>query len=72
MKKNFAELPRPLITASLRHRTTEAIIEDIKRSEADGARSFILHIPLMNEEYHNFTEFTKIASSTEFPIMAIN
>ena len=72
MKKRFSELQRPLIVGSLRQRTVGAVIEDIQKSEADGARAFILHIQLMNDDCRNYTSFKDIASATECPIMAIN
>jgi 3-dehydroquinate dehydratase len=70
--KNFAQLPRPLIVGSLRHKTVDSVIDDVKKSEADGAKAFILHIQLLNEEYHNFESFKRIADSTDCPVMAIN
>jgi 3-dehydroquinate dehydratase len=72
MKKSFSELPRPLIVGSLRHKTADSVIDDIKKSESDGAKAFILQIQLMNEKYHDFESLREIAESTECPIMALN
>lgn len=72
MKKSFAKLPHPLIVGSLRHRAVNEIVEDIKKSEDDGAKAFILHIQLLDEKYQNFDSFKEIAGTTEYPIMAIN
>ena len=69
---SFTELPHPLVVGSIRQRSPLEAIADIKASETDGAKAFIYHIQLMDEQYHNFTFFQKIANSTVCPIMALN
>ena len=72
MKKSFTELARPLIVSSLRQLDEKAVLDDIRKSEADGAKAFILHIELLEEKYKNYAVFKRIADATKHPIMALN
>ena len=56
---------------SIRQRTANEAIGDIKISEQAGARAFILHIQLLNETERTFDGFKAIADSTDYPVMAI-
>lgn len=72
MKVNFTDLPRPLLVGSLRHANVAGAIADIKASESDGARAFILHIQLLDEEHRRPESLRKVFASTRYPVMAIN
>lgn len=72
MVQSFSQLPRPLIVGSVRQKTADAAIAEIQAEEAVGARAFILHIQMMDAQYHTFADFQKIAACTKCPIMAIN
>lgn len=72
MSKTFLGHKRPILVGSIRQPTVSDAIADIKNCEHDGADAFILHIHLMEEEYHTFDSFKQIADRTPLPIMAIN
>lgn len=72
MSKTFLGHNRPILVGSIRQPTAKDVLADIKNCEHDGADAFILHIQLMEEEYHNFDCLKQIADSTSLPIMAIN
>ena len=72
MNKTFLGHNRPLLVGSIRQGTPKYATSDIKNCMCDGADAFILHIQLMEEQYHNFDCFKQIAASTDLPIMAIN
>lgn len=72
MKVKFTDLPRPLLVGSLRHADAARTIADIKASELDGARAFILHIQRLDEEYRRPEELRRVFASTRYPVMAIN
>ncbi|MDY3846292.1 MAG: type I 3-dehydroquinate dehydratase [Eubacteriales bacterium] len=71
MKKfgNLGEFP---IVSSLRVRTVDEAIEDIKDSEKQGATGFLLHVELLSPEYRNVESIKKITSSTDKPMMILN
>ena len=72
MKPSFVELSRPLIVGSVRQRTSNAAIAEVSAEESDSAKAFILHLQLMDDGERNFTNFKRIADSTNYPIMALN
>ncbi|MDF2925569.1 MAG: type 3-dehydroquinate dehydratase [Paenibacillaceae bacterium] len=71
MKQTFCSLKPPLLVGSIRQRTAEAAIEDIRNGELEGADAFILHIQLMNGQDQHFDAFREIAASTDRPMMAL-
>ena len=71
-QQKFTKIPRPVLVSSLRHRTVDEVIADIRLSEAQGAQAFLLHIQLLNEEYKNAEALKKIFDATDLPVMAIN
>jgi len=71
-KIKFTDLERPVIVSSLRSNELDYIIQDIKESEENGAKAFLLHIEMLDEKYKNSDCFKKIFSTTKYPIMALN
>lgn len=68
----FTQLKQPIIASSLRVKTEDEAINDIKASEEDGAQAFLLHISLLEKKYRCFESIKKIISTTNKPVMALN
>ena len=64
-------MEKPLIVGSIRQNDEQSAINDIIKSEADGAKAFILHIQLLDEKYRNYDSFKRIKGASGCPIMAI-
>jgi len=69
--KKFTELEKPYIVSSLRAKEPDYIIQDIKESEENGAKAFLLHIELLEEKYKKSDYIKKIISSAKCPVMAL-
>ena len=68
----FTQLKQPIIVSSLRVKTEDEAINDIKASEEDGAQAFLLHISLLEKKYRCFESIKKIISTTNKPVMPMN
>ncbi len=68
----FSTQKAPVLTGAVEnHATLGEVISTIKKMEADGATSFFVMLPHLNEEYRNVESYRQIVACTEYPVMAI-
>ena len=72
MKKNFTAMTKFNVIASIRVKSTEEAIWDIKDGERQGANGFLLHAELLDACYRNVFNLKEIVRSTEKPVMILN
>ncbi len=72
MLKNFSAMGDFSVISSLRVKTSEKAIEDIRDSEAQGADGFLLHAELLDERCRSAEEIGKIVRSAQRPVMVLN